>query len=108
MTVYIAGPLNSDNSEFLHMQRERKLKGFNYSVINPFQKIKKLYSSYPFKTLSKEEQTNICLSLLVSCDGISFLDDWEQFEELKIIHDVAVATGKTIVDAVTCNPRWGK
>lgn len=97
-TVYIAGPITGiENYEENFKKRENDLLKMGFNVINPVEKGRILEKSLG-RQPKHEEYMQFLLPYVLNADSISLLKDWKLSKGARIEHDVAMATGKTIID----------
>lgn len=96
--VYIAGPITGvENYEENFKQRENELKKMGFKVINPAEKgkvLEKILGRQP----KHEEYMNYLLPYVLQATSISLLKGWELSKGARLEYDVAMGTGKTILD----------
>lgn len=96
--VYIAGPITGiENYEENFKKRENELLRMGFKVINPVEKGRILEKSLG-RQPKHEEYMQFLIPYVLNANSISLLNGWQQSKGAKIEYDVAMATGKTIID----------
>ena len=97
-TVYIAGPITRiENYEENFKKRENELLRMGFKVINPVEKGRILEKSLG-RQLKHEEYMQFLIPYVLQATSISLLKGWELSKGARLEYDVAMGTGKTILD----------
>lgn len=97
MKIYIAGPITGRNYDEAFADfdaAETRLKDLGHIVINPMKKV----SEQAGKTWAEYMKEDI--PLLLECDGIYLLKDWELSRGARLEYHIAVELEMEIVDEV--------
>ena len=98
--IYISGPMsNIENYNFEEfMKAEDKFEG-KYIVINPAKISKALCKSFgkSLNEIPKETYMKEDIRLLLNCDIIYMLEDWEKSEGAILEHEIAKQIGLKII-----------
>lgn len=104
--VFISGPITGvQNYEENFSLREKALKELGYSVVNPV-KIGEVLKKQLHREPKYEEYMKVCLTSLLDCDGISFLDGHENSKGSNIEKFVAENCGIATLDVKLLPKNW--
>ena len=88
MKVYIAGKITGlDNFKEVFAEAEETLKALGHNPMNP--------AMLP-KGFEYEEYMRVCFAMIDVCDGVHFLDNWQDSEGAKREYHYALANSKTL------------
>lgn len=105
MRVYISGAITGvDGYEKKFEAKAKELRSLGYEVVNPVVMGKKLRATMSVEP-SHAEYMKYLIPILLKCDGISFLDGWEESEGARLEHDVAVGCGLRNIKVFECRER---
>lgn len=100
MRVYISGAImGMEGYEKKFAAKAKELRSLGYEVVNPVVMGKKLRAAMSMEP-SHEDYMRYLIPILLKCDGISFLDNWEGSEGARVEHDVAVSCGIPTLDFI--------
>lgn len=88
MRIYISGPITGreDGNRAAFAQAERQLRAAGFTPINPHD------NGLPADTLWHEHMRRD-LALLLECDGVALLDEWDQSRGARIEYALARDVG---------------
>lgn len=92
MKIYIAGRvtgISRDQAERNFKRGEMLLRANNHEPVNPL--------DFTLPSMTQKEAMKFLLPLLLTCDGVLMLVDWEFSEGAKIEYHLAAYTDMTIL-----------
>ncbi len=86
--VYIAGKITGqDNFKEIFKNAEKRFIEQGFLVMNPAE----LPSGFDY-----EDYMKVCFAMIDVCDGVHFLDNWQDSEGAKREYNYALANNKTL------------